>query len=361
VAAAERRARSGRPHTPHDVSEAPPPAQLRASSRFGALSVIVVTYNSAAVLEQCLDSIAAHLPGAEVVVVDNGSRDDTIALARRRPEVRVVAGHGNVGFGAGVNRGAQAAGRGLLLVLNPDASLVAVDPAQCDRLRGAPHTGVVGCRVRQADGAAHDQRLVAWGWRAELYWALFQYFLVPREVAIPRPRLARPGSGRWIAGAGFVVDRDEFLEAGGFDETLFLYYEDFELCRRYRARGWPIRTSGALTIEHAGQRSSPRNERTMSAYALMSLIQYVDKWEGAEAARTAARRCLRLLRAVERIGAALRCAPVVGARAAKKRDEAREVRAAIAAIAARPPVEGAYAGAAAAVAGTLGTLGAPVG
>jgi len=335
------------------VSEAPSTAELHASP-FGALSVVVVTYNSAAVLDVCLHSIAAALPGAEVLVVDNGSQDDTIAIARRRGEVRVVAGHGNIGFGAGVNRGAQAARRGLLLVLNPDAALVAVDGAQCDRLRGTPHTGVVGCRVRRADGAGHDQRHVAWGWRAELYWALFQYFLVPREVAIPRPRLARPGSGRWIAGAGFVVDRAEFLDVGGFDETLFLYYEDFDLCRRYRARGWPIRTSDALTIEHAGQRSSPRNERTMSAYALMSLIQYVDKWEGARAARTAARRALRLLGVVERIGGALRRVPVLGPRATKKRAEAREVRDAIAAVAARPPVAGAYAGASAAVAHALG-------
>jgi len=197
-------------------------------SSFTALSVIVVTYNSAAVLPECLNSLSKHLPDAEVVIVDNGSQDATVDLADRGPLVRLVAGHGNVGFGAAVNRGAQAAAGSLLLVLNPDAAVVAVDHSELKTLSGDPITGLVGCRAR---GTGMDRYLISnsWDWKAELFWLLGQHFLVPRELTLRRPRLTFKRRSQWIAGAAFVVRRSEFLEAGGFDDTFFLYFEDVDL------------------------------------------------------------------------------------------------------------------------------------
>jgi GT2 family glycosyltransferase len=305
------------------------------------LSVIIVTYNSAASVADCLRSVLAYVPGAEAIVVDNGSTDGTVELAARNPCVRVITGHGNVGFGAGVNLGAHAASGGLLLVLNPDASLVAVDHGELQILRRDLVTGLVGCRVRDPQGERHFKS-VAWGWHAELYWALAQYFLAPREVSLRRPRLLDWRRRHWIAGAAFVARRSEFLEVGGFDDRFFLYFEDFDLSRIYRARGWPIRSTDAFTVAHIGQSSSPREEHTMTAYALLGLIEYVHKWEGAGAARDVASQCLRLLKAVEIVGRACEHIPLLGPRAAKKRKSAYAVRASLLAAATESPVPGAY-------------------
>jgi N-acetylglucosaminyl-diphospho-decaprenol L-rhamnosyltransferase len=307
------------------------------------LSVITVTYNSAAVLADCLRSLSEHLPDAEVIVVDNGSEDETVELAGRSPNVRVVAGHGNVGFGAGVNLGAHAASGGLLLVLNPDATLVAVDRSQLELLREAPITGVVGCRVR-GETPTH-LKFAAWGWRSELYWALGQRFLLPREVTVRRPKRSVRAQAQWVAGAAFVVRRREFLEVGGFDDDFFLYFEDFDLSRAYRDRGWPIRTTDAFTVSHTGLSSSPRDEHAMAAYTLLSLIQYVHKWEGPGAARDAASRCLRLLAAIEVIAKLCGRVPLLGGRAARKRESARAVRSALVAAATQSPVADTYAAA----------------
>ena len=308
-----------------------------------ALSVIVVTYNSAAVLPACLGSLSEHLPGAEVVVVDNGSADQTVELVRASPAVRLVCGHGNVGFGAAVNRGAQTATGTLLLVLNPDATVVAVDRSDLDALSGDRVTGLLGCRVR--DAGARYLIWNSWSWKTELCWTLGQRFLLPRELTVSRPRLSVKRRGQWIAGAAFVVRRSEFLQADGFDAQLFLYFEDLDLSRRYGQRGLPIGTTDAVTVSHVGQASSPRDGDLMTSFALLSLIQYVDKWEGPEAARKAAAWCLRLLRMLEASGGALGRIPVIGRRAAKKRESAAVVRSYLAKAAARSPIAGTYAAA----------------
>ena len=93
------------------------PVSEPSASPSSGVSVIVVAYNSALVMPRCLGALSEHLPDAEIVVVDNGSRDNTVALVESRPTVRLVTGHGNVGFGAGVNLGARAASRRLLMVL----------------------------------------------------------------------------------------------------------------------------------------------------------------------------------------------------------------------------------------------------
>ena len=85
-------------------------------------SVIVVTYNSAAVIEGCLRALTSQ--DCEVVVVDNASQDDTagraLALAKQVP-LQLITTSRNLGFAGGVNEGVRAASTDLLLILNPDA------------------------------------------------------------------------------------------------------------------------------------------------------------------------------------------------------------------------------------------------
>jgi hypothetical protein len=235
--------------------------------------------------------------------------------------------------------------------MNPDATVVDVDRGALDELARADPLGAAGCRFTDERGRAHHLAFVAWGWRRELVWTLMQFFLVPREIRVRRPH-GRPAR-RWVSGAGCVLRRDELLAAGGFDERLFLYYEDFELCRRYRELGLPIVTTGAFTLIHSGQRSSPRDERTMAAFALMSLIECAGKWEGPQAAPRAAGLCLRLLSWIEGVGAAARPLPWLGSRAAKKRDEVVQLRRAMGTIAANPPTARAYGAAAEALRSSL--------
>jgi len=290
-----------------------------------SLSVIIVTYNSGRVVAGAIDSVRLLLPDAEIVVVDNGSSDATLEIVTARGAERVVRGHGNVGFGGGVNRGARLAKGTLLLVINPDAILTAVDRSEWHALSTRSVVGIRRCRfVGSGDGDRPLDR--RWSPRAELSWALLNWFLVPREVSLRRPRLSRRAGPGWVHGAAFVVSRSEFLALGGFDERLFLYFEDYELSRRYASHDLPVATTDSATVAHTGQASSPREEDLLTAYALLSLIQYADSWEGRPAAERVASSALRGLAVVSLTGRLLRRVPWLGTRAARKALSADSVR-----------------------------------
>jgi GT2 family glycosyltransferase len=285
------------------------------------LSVIVVAYNSAAALRRCLASLATHLSTAEVIVVDNGSDDGTSAAATSLGGVRVISGHGNVGFGSAVNIGAAAATADLLLVLNPDTIIVQIDADELRTLKAAPVLGLRACR--QAGGRVGQHAVfAAGGWQTEMSWWMFAWFLLPRQLPQPRPR-PRGSQRRWINGSAFLVRRAEFTAVGGFDESFFMYFEDFDLSRTYRLAGLPIEETHAVAVEHAHARSSPRDEERMIAYAILGLVESAAKsGEGTAAAA----RALLLLEQVAAIGRRLGSLPVIGPRARRKAWSADTVR-----------------------------------
>src|SRR5579883_2685391 len=106
------------------------------------IGIIIVTYNSGDHIGFCLD--AAVNSGAEILVVDNGSHDGTIAEVRRR-DVRIIANDGNRGFAAAVNQGFAEIKTPYVLLLNPDAvlkSTLELLREACDLPRSA---GAGGC------------------------------------------------------------------------------------------------------------------------------------------------------------------------------------------------------------------------
>lgn len=218
------------------------------------VSVIMVVYMTGEALTQSLECVLRDPLVDELVVVDNGStRGEAEALRRlaeRDRRVRLVTGHGNVGFARGANLGARQAEGDLLVFLNPDAFLQGGCVAELVRgIEGRPVPSLVGGRVLNADrteqrGARRgeitpvtalmslsrlSQRIPSWR-RFEVHWEGEE---PPREpVAVPT-----------ISGACFCMRREDFDAVGGFDEGYFLHVEDVDLC-------WRVRRDGGLVLFH---------------------------------------------------------------------------------------------------------------
>lgn len=257
----------------------------------GQLSVVLVTYNSADCIGGALQAVHEHLPGAETIVVDNGSSDGTLAaVAAESPRTKVVRGHGNVGFGGGCNRGAAAAATPHVLFLNPDVRVVAADVAALAELTGRASLGLVA-PLLSADGVAAPRHQVfrERGWIAETIDHVAGS-LWPRGWSRGRP-FAAAGEPGWASGAALLVRGDELERLGGFDERIFLYYEDRDLSRRYRQAGLAVTTTDALVGRHAGGASSAADslEAFRLACAVLGWIEYLAKWDGERRARGAVR------------------------------------------------------------------------
>jgi len=220
------------------------------------ISVLVVNHDGKAWLERCLASLGEPPPpDVEVVLVDNASADDSLAAARRRfPSLRVLRMGHNVGFAVANNLAAACARGEELLLLNNDAWL---EPGALNEMR----------RVLEADDelALVAPRLVGTDGRPRFSWApdrslageALQRLRNPFEGAAlnhgPVERLLKAVLGPgWYTAACLLVRRRAFEDVAGFDPAFFLYFEDADLCRRLRGRGWRLGHAPGATVVHAG-------------------------------------------------------------------------------------------------------------
>lgn len=227
------------------------------SSRRFAASVIVVTYNSADTIETCLKSIP---PNCEVLVVDQSSSDNSVAIAKafRRDAVVLSAGS-NRGFGAGCNLGAANADSDVLVFMNPDASFAeGAIHALVHRVRAGD--ALVGPRIVDEDGF-HQTRARFWSTPLSvlgevcLPTPLTNLFLqrdIPGDYAVYR----YGGPVPYVQGTCMAISADKFRLAGGFDERLFLYHEEELLARRLEDIGVPAVLEPKAVITHLGARST---------------------------------------------------------------------------------------------------------
>jgi N-acetylglucosaminyl-diphospho-decaprenol L-rhamnosyltransferase len=288
------------------------------------LAVVIVTYNSAYVLDAALASLQRLLGDNPVIVVDNGSRDDTVAIAESRGVQLVLSDHGNVGYGAAVNLGIRNVASPSVLVINPDVVIESVDRAALGELLESRPLGLVSCT--KVDSDSGDRPVMAlWNWWHELLWMLWTWFLKPRSLSArrPGPRSGRPG---WISGAAFLASTAEWNTVGGFDESLFLYYEDVDLSRRYQSASYRLRATDAIRVSHV-RREEERGAdlELVQSWVFRSLVQMTYSWRGARVAARAGAAVLLGLRVVEALGDGSALVPVLGRLGGRKAAGARAV------------------------------------
>lgn len=206
------------------------------------VTCLIVTYNSAAVVGRCLDSIDAACP---VLVVDNASSDDTIAVVEaRRPTARIIRNRENLGYGSAANAGVRAAETPLVFLINPDVMLRHDTLAELlAAARAYPEHALYGPRIEGPDGHIENLPLPALFTPAHpLYRPLFT-----RRSASPGISPDSPLPVGWISGCAMLLRVSLLQKTGFFDERIFLFYEETELClRAVRHAVPPLYVPGAV-------------------------------------------------------------------------------------------------------------------
>lgn len=216
------------------------------------ISVVIVSYNSAAHLARCLDALAVQdYTDFETIVLDNGSTDGSAAIAAERASgrLRAIALGRNLGFAAANNEGAALARGSWLATLNPDAfpradwlsALVAATERHPDAAMFGS-TQIDAADPARLDGAGDCYHAIGVMWRGGHGWDV--------ETL--------PGEGEVFApcAAAALWRRDVFLAAGGFDARFFCYCEDVDLAFRLRAGGHRCVQVPSAVVEHVGGGSS---------------------------------------------------------------------------------------------------------
>ena len=197
---------------------------------------VVVAHDSAKWLPQCIAALVRDVP---VVVIDNASSDGSVACAQGAG-AHVILNAQNEGYGRANNQGVRAAKMAeWCLVINPDA----VVDRDClsillEAARQHPNAAVLAPRLVEPDGRnfVHSQSVLsdAASTHAQAEDKPDDDQLVP-----------------FVSGACFLVKRSAFLSVGGFDERIFLFYEDDDLCLRLREAGFELLLVGDAVARHA--------------------------------------------------------------------------------------------------------------
>jgi GT2 family glycosyltransferase len=194
------------------------------------VTLVIVTYNSSDVLPACAASLAQLVvPGGyELIIVDNASRDDSVAVAHQHfPTSHIITNDHNRGFASAVNQGVVAGNGRIVATLNPDTE---VAPSWLDALVATldrdPQIGIVGSAITDP----HDGHLLHSGG---------QYDAVTfRTMHRAEVRQTSEADVDYVTGAGMAMRRSDWQRLGGFDEGFFpAYFEDLDLCLRVRASG----------------------------------------------------------------------------------------------------------------------------
>ena len=220
------------------------------------LAIVIVSYNTRTELENCLQSLHEHPPRAshEIVVVDNASRDGSVAAARARwPRVRVIALDSNAGFARANNEGIRGSESELVLLLNSDTLVPegAID-GLIAALHELPGASIVGPKIVDGDGRPELSfgRMISP--LAELRQKLF-------VRTASRARLAEMTSKTrqvdWVTAACLLVRRIDAEAAGLLDERYFMYCEDVDFCAAVRANGGSVYFVPSVQITHLRGRS----------------------------------------------------------------------------------------------------------
>lgn len=234
-------------------------------------SVIIVSYNVAALLEECLKSVLERPADdlqVEVIVVDNASQDASPALVRRNfPGLKLIENKENYGFPRGCNQGLRQATGRYLFFLNPDARL---EPgalkALGDFLAANPACGIAGPEIRYPGGTVQPnrRRFPGPGLAFVESTILERYRPFKNLRALRRFRYEDLSAAQaqpvdWLVGAAFVVRRAVIEQIGGLDEQFFMYSEELDYCKRARAAGWQVWYTPAAAVVHQEGQSSQQD------------------------------------------------------------------------------------------------------
>jgi GT2 family glycosyltransferase len=236
------------------------------------VSIITLTFNKAEFTYQYLESILAHTDiSYELILVDNGSQDETNSLFDRLENVTVIKNKENLGFIKGCNQGASKARGKYLLFLNND---IIVTPGWLSKLvktiENYPKCGAVGCKLIWPNGKLQEAGSIIWNDGSALGYG--------REGNPMHPEYSYLREVDYCSGACLLVRKDIFQQLGLFDERYGpAYYEDSDLCLGIWGLGYKVVFQPDVVVFHHEFTSSSFDKATALMAANQSKL--VAKWK----------------------------------------------------------------------------------
>ncbi|MBN8827667.1 MAG: glycosyltransferase family 2 protein [Sphingobacteriia bacterium] len=238
------------------------------------ISAVTITYHTGPILIDCLKNLSDNKYISEIVLLNNGNPEgfiETVPEKVNSEKLKIISGHGNIGFSKGCNLGAKHATGDYILIVNPDC-IVRPDfdfKALLDALDD-PKIMMSTCRIFNKDGT--EQR----GSRRNILnpYNVFYGFNLNKSPIPTDPFYVEATSGAFM-----LFKKEDYNMLGGFDENYYLHVEDMDLCMKIKQIGGKIKYFPKVTIMHALS-TSDAPKKFIEQHKLNGLIYYYNKYFG---------------------------------------------------------------------------------
>jgi N-acetylglucosaminyl-diphospho-decaprenol L-rhamnosyltransferase len=217
------------------------------------LTIVILTFNSAAIIERSLKNLNADK--YKIVIVDNASKDNTVEVIRKNfPQLELIQIPKNIGYGRGNNVALKQVNTEFALVLNPDAFISENDiEVVLSEMKAHSNIAIAGPLILQQDTISQEER------EKEII-KIENDFAGLKDMYYEK--IGNSFDSRFISGACIFFRMSIFQKLGFFDENIFMFYEDDEICLRSKRNGYKNITVPQATVCHVGASSSKKSLRT---------------------------------------------------------------------------------------------------
>lgn len=226
-----------------------------------ALGVIIVTYNSAATIKACLESLLAAR-ATNITVVDNQSSDQTVAICRTFSQVQVLPQDQNLGYNGGNQIGIDHCRADILVLLNPDTVVPAnFTTAARALVKAHPQAGLIGCGIKNQAGAVEltSSRLpsfMALVYQYSRYQSFFPHSRAYHNYLMLDWDRTTPRRVEAVSGACTIMTKRFAEQVTPLDQRYFLYFEELDLGQRAKRLGVEVIYDPTVYITHIGAASA---------------------------------------------------------------------------------------------------------
>ena len=217
-------------------------------------SVIILNWNGVKHLRTYLPSVVAHTPEADIIVADNGSTDDSLAmLANDFPTVKTIVLDKNYGFAEGYNRAIEKVDSEYVVLLNSDVEVTEGWLAPLlDYMDTHADVAAVQPKIRSWRNKALFEHAGAAGGFINTLGYPYCRGRVLWHVEEDKGQYDTPIEVDWTSGACMLVRTQVYKDCGGLDASFFAHMEEIDLCWRMRNAGWKLMCLPQSVVYHLG-------------------------------------------------------------------------------------------------------------
>lgn len=246
-------------------------------------STVIIEYFSGDYLFKCIDSLLDQtiLP-KEIIVVNNGTSQDSITRLKKYSQVHVINPTTNLGYARAANLGIANTTSDVVATLNPDIILEKdCSELLVNYLDTNPKTGAIGPLIFEPDGSIYPSARIEPGLKVAIGHAIFSVFKSDNKFTRKYQNVnidkQQPSEVDWLSGAAIFVTRDALNKVGMWDERYFMYCEDIDLCNSLRENGYEVVFQPLAKITHVGGGSSGKAKLKLLLIHHKSLYFFASK------------------------------------------------------------------------------------